>query len=194
MRIVTASLIWAALSVSAGFVSPPALAEDDAVLRLPTQGAVRDRALRRQMKTERLKDGAGLFVSFDKNDNGVVTREEISSGIQSAFARADANRDGNLTPLEQRDWARKLPTHDDTLANPTRFDPNLDRRVDIAEFTMVVENLVEGFADEASNTIVLADLKAPKTKREQRRDETAERAQEQRQGRRRNTTDPQRSS
>ena len=33
-----------------------------------------------------------------------------------------------LQMLEQQAWARSLPTRDNSLANPVRFDPNLDRR------------------------------------------------------------------
>ena len=87
-----------------------------------------------------------------------------------AFSSADKNADGYLTALEQQDWAASLPTRDDSLANPFRFDPNLDRRVDLDEFTLVINNLGLDYADEASGDIIVADLKAPDVRRDRRRD------------------------
>ena len=147
----------------------PAIAEDELVL-LPGQGELRDKVDRERFKAERLKPGAGLFISFDSDANGAVTPTEIADGIPLAFASADANADGFLTALEQQDWAASLPTRDDSLANPVRFDPNLDRRVDLSEFTSVISGLGEDYADEASGDVLVADLKAEKADRPERED------------------------
>ena len=146
-----------------------AIADDpDGLVLLPGQGELRERADRERAGADRLKPGGGLFVSFDEDTDGTITLEEVRAAIPTAFAAADANEDGNLSALEQQDWAKSLPTRDDSLANPTRFDPNLDRRVDLAEFTAVIEGLHADYVNEDTGLLQLADLKAPKERRTRR--------------------------
>lgn len=162
------SITLAALSAACLTVSAHAQAEEDELVRLPGQGEVRDEVLRQRTQADRLKPGAGLFITFDSDSNGRISQAEIDAGIPAAFEQADNNDDGYLTALEQQDWARSLPTRDDSLANPFRFDPNLDRRVDLDEFTLVINNLGLDYADEESGDIIIADLKAPRPAREGR--------------------------
>lgn len=150
-----------ALLASTAALAPVAIAEDDEIVRLPSQGAVRDDRTRNRVKAERLKPGGGLFVTFDTNEDGTISPDEISRGIPLAFASADTNEDGALTALEQQAWSDSLPTRDETLSNPVRFDPNLDRRVELAEFTAVISDLGQVYADEVSGNISIAALKAP---------------------------------
>ena len=145
--------------------------DEDELVRLPGQGEVRDQALRERTKADRLKPGAGLFITFDQDADGRIGASEMDAGIPAAFEDADANQDGYLTALEQRDWATSLPTRDDSLANPFRFDPNLDRRVDLDEFTMVIVNLGQDYANEESGEIIVSELKAPKPSARDRREE-----------------------
>lgn len=154
---------FTAITMLAACVALPvtAQADPDELLRLPSSGEVRDERVRDRVKADRLKPGGGLFVTFDTNNDGTITAQEITDGVPLAFADADANEDGYLTAIEQQNWARNLPTRDDSLANPTRFDPNLDRRVDLKEFTAVIRDLGIDYADEASGQIMLASLKAP---------------------------------
>ncbi len=154
--------------------APLAQADEDELVRLPGQGELRSPELKDRAKAVRLKPGAGLFITFDQNQDGRVSTGEIDTGIPIAFRAADRNADGYLTALEQQDWAAGLPTRDDSLANPFRFDPNLDRRVDIDEFTLVISNLGLDYADEVTGDIVVADLKAPRQRGDRRRDEVEE--------------------
>ena len=157
----TACLAFAATAQS----EPAAATEEDEIVRLPGNGQVRDQAVKALANTDRLKPGAGLFLTFDQDNDGRISRGEIDAGIPSAFEDADGNADGHLTALEQRDWAQDLPTRDDSLANPFRFDPNLDRRVDLDEFTQVITDLAADYADAESGDIIVADLKAPRPER-----------------------------
>ncbi|MCR9224667.1 MAG: EF-hand domain-containing protein [Hyphomonas sp.] len=159
------SFSLAALAVACVSVSAHAQAEEDELVRLPGQGELRDDSLRQRAQADRLKPGAGLFITFDTNNDGRISQAELDAGIPAAFTQADSNEDGYLTALEQQDWARSLPTRDDSLANPFRFDPNLDRRVDLDEFTLVISNLGRDYSDELSGDIIIADLKAPRPTR-----------------------------
>ena len=167
------SVSLAALATVCLTVPAAAQADEDELLRLPGQGEVRDDALRQRTKADRLKPGAGLFITFDIDNDGRISQSELNTGIPAAFEAADNNADGYLTALEQQDWAQGLPTRDDSLANPFRFDPNLDRRVDLDEFTLVISNLGQDYADETSGEIIIADLKAPRPEREGRRNDRA---------------------
>ncbi len=156
----------------------PSQSAEDPIVRLPAQGEVRD-ALGRQDQGEerlagarRLLPGGGLLVSFDTDGDGRITGEEIDLGIPAAFAAADADGDGYVTPLEQQDWAASLPTRDDSLANPARFDPNLDRRASLEEFDQVVRQIAGVYREESGGELTVASLAAPDP---QSRDRRAER-------------------
>ena len=155
----------AALLAGTAIFTLPAGAEEDELVRLPSTGTVRDAAVRQRVKADRLRPAGGLFVSFDSNEDGLISVDEIQAGIPLAFADADANQDGELTAIEQQAWADSLPTRDDSLANPVRFDPNLDRRVSLEEFTTVIRELGLDYADKESGNIIVADLKAPHSDR-----------------------------
>ena len=150
-------------SVNLVNVSDEDSAEGDDIVRLPGQGQVKKGDRRTRHAAGRLLPGGGLVMSFDTDDNGRVTPEELRSGAISAFAVADTNQDGRLSALEQQDWAHSLPTRDDTLANPVRFDPNLDRVVSEREFVAVVAQLATTYAD-ADGNIYAAKLEAPEPK------------------------------
>jgi hypothetical protein len=132
----------------------------DDIVRLPGQGRLKPDAPHGRHASGRLVPGGGLIVSFDANDDGHVTPNELRTGAVAAFTVADANADGTLSGLEQQDWANSLPARDDTLANPVRFDPNLDRIVSVTEFVAVIAQLAVDHADSDGN-IYLAKLAAP---------------------------------
>ncbi|MEM9669040.1 MAG: hypothetical protein AAF950_08960 [Pseudomonadota bacterium] len=147
------------LCTSAMFALPIAASAQDPV-RLPGQGEVKRDAAPQLKKADRLIPGGGLLLSFDTDQDGRVSDAELMAGIESAFAEADNNADGFLTPLEQISWSESLPTRDASLSNPARFDPNLDRRVSSEEFHTVIVGFAEDVSDEETGEIVLASLKA----------------------------------
>lgn len=176
MRALLASLALSlALPMSAMASGDGDLAETDDIVRLPGQQAAarpEKMALPGSQpgdKPQRLVPGGVLIVSFDTNGDGVITQEELREGISAAFSQADANGDGQISALEQQAWAASLPVRDDTLANPVRFDPNLDRIVTYEEFYTVILQLAATYQDGAGN-IAVAGLTAPdKPEKEDRR-------------------------
>lgn len=128
-------------------------ADGDDIVRLPGQqaargdypGPVAPDSPGMPKKGEKLVPGGILFVSFDADGDGIVTPAELEAGISAAFLAADTNGDGQLTALEQQAWAASLPVRDDSLANPVRFDPNLDRVVTFEEFSSVIHQLAASY-------------------------------------------------
>lgn len=175
MRAILACLAFSlALPFSAAASGDGDLAETDDIVRLPGQQAA---ARPDKMplpgtdtdKPQRLVPGGVLIVSFDTNGDGIISQEELRAGISAAFTQADANGDGQISALEQQAWAASFPVRDDTLANPVRFDPNLDRVVTYEEFYTVVLQLAASYQDSAGN-IAVAGLTAPdKPEKEDRR-------------------------
>ncbi|WP_370170405.1 MULTISPECIES: hypothetical protein [Hyphomonas] len=140
----------------------------DELVRLPGQtypGPSKRKAPPNAHAPDRLVSGGGLIVSFDTDLDGEVTQDELAAGISASFAEADTNEDGYLSPLEQLTWAESQPIRDDTLGNPARFDPNLDRQASFEEFKTVLTRFAADFASE-SGSIDIADLKAPKPERQ----------------------------
>lgn len=153
-------LLFAATVLSALPVNAQAGDDGDEPVRLPGQGLVKPDTGPAQRNLGRLVPGGGLFASFDANGDGRISAAELAEGTRAAFLLADTNQDGELTALEQQDWAAGLPTRDDTLSNPVRFDPNLDRIVTFEEFEAVIAQLATNYQDD-TGTIDLARLSAP---------------------------------
>ena len=153
------TLFLAGSAWTAAFAQQDASFEEEELLRLPGQGEFRRNALGGG-QLERLIPGGGLLLSFDSDGNGFITPEEIDQGIVAAFEKADEDENGRITPLEQVKWAETLPTRDVSLANPARFDPNLDRSVRIDEFSAVIVDFSANYADEITGEISVNSLKS----------------------------------
>lgn len=130
---------------------------DEDLVRLPGQGELKEPSEQVNMP-ERLVPGGGLLLSFDVDQNGEITAQEIVTGIASAFKIADSNEDNRITPLEQIKWVETLPTRDQSLANPARFDPNLDRSVRDHEFSDVILALASNYTDTTTGSITVVSL------------------------------------
>lgn len=131
----------------------------DDVLRLPASNRIKEDTATDEVETgQQLVPGGVLFLGFDVNNNGEIDADEIDLGIATAFLEADANQSGYMTPIEQQSWAESLRPFDASLANPVRFDPNLDRRVSEDEFTLVIRHLTDGLKDEETGKLLVSSL------------------------------------
>lgn len=103
--------------------------------------------------------GALIYASFDRNFDGVVTAEEMEAGAALAFDVADKNRDGFITGFEQTDWAVRMASAGDVMANAMTFDIDLDRQVTRAEFIAGFKRLAGQI--NPSGELTFADLVRP---------------------------------
>ncbi|MBI1359539.1 MAG: calcium-binding protein [Alphaproteobacteria bacterium] len=74
--------------------------------------------------------GGFSLLRFDANNDGKVTRAEVSTAEKSRFAEADANKDGFVTPDEMRTAMRKHMLE----ARFARLDADHNGQISLAEF------------------------------------------------------------
>jgi hypothetical protein len=86
---------------------------------------------------ERLPPGlppsAALLLRFDADKDGLITKDEMETGLKADYAAADTNADGCINPSEVRTENGLRLRRDATQASPL-VDWNLDGCVDIREF------------------------------------------------------------
>lgn len=159
-RAATAGLALLALGAA-----PAALAQDiDRIAGAPTPGG----AIRAPEGVKVVAPGALVFASFDRDQNGVITADEIAAGAAFAFGVADRNGDGVITGFEQTDWAATTGSATDVMSNAMTFDIDLDRAVTQAEFIAGFKRIAGQI--QPSGELTFADLVRPLTRN---RDEAA---------------------
>lgn len=81
-----------------------------------------------------LSADALMFVGFDGDGDMSVTSAEMEAGMAREFARADANSDGSLQPIEFSNWSNLVLGG--TQIGPYRldFDRNVDNAITREEF------------------------------------------------------------
>lgn len=121
---------------------------DESVVRIPER--MQRRFMGRFRSADRLKfvPGGALILSFDEDEDQQVNQYELERGIDEAFNLADKNLNGYLSVFEQKEWASTLEVQDDTLANPVRFDPNLNGSISYEEFAGVISLLAKQYESE----------------------------------------------
>jgi hypothetical protein len=107
-----------------------------------------------------LPASAGLLLRYDADNNGIVTRDEMETGLKADFAAADSNGDGCLNPAEvSAENARRL-ARDGAQASPLR-DWNLDGCVDIREFSNTAHSYFDLADRKKDGRVTLLELRGP---------------------------------
>lgn len=75
-----------------------------------------------------------LLAGFDRNNDALVSREELNAGAAAAFAAADTDRDGALGLAELGGWAVRWLGSADAIPGRFDFDRDADDRITPAEF------------------------------------------------------------
>lgn len=91
-----------------------------------------------------------MLVSFDADGDAVVTAAEIDAGLAREFARADANGDGHVQPIEFQSWSNLVLGGG--MLGPYRldFDRNVDNTITREEFDAEIRARVAHY-DENEN-------------------------------------------
>lgn len=75
-----------------------------------------------------------VFTSFDTDDDLRVTSAELEAGVTAEWARADANSDGTLQPLEFQTWSDWALGGNQLAPFRLDFDRNVDNSITEDEF------------------------------------------------------------
>lgn len=70
-----------------------------------------------------------MFVSFDGDGDLSVTSAEIDTGLTREFARADANGDGSVAPIEFQNWSNAALGGGQMGPYRLDFDRNVDNTI-----------------------------------------------------------------
>ncbi|PHR93710.1 MAG: hypothetical protein COA69_03505 [Robiginitomaculum sp.] len=89
------------------------------------------------------RTGALLFAGFDQNGDYSIDTSEVSTGIDTAFDRADKDASGILSLIELEAW--RIAALGSENATPTNFTfaPNFARTVSRKQFTSVLSKIAE---------------------------------------------------
>lgn len=130
----------------------PVLAQERLPFRQGPNGAALDGAVY-------VKPGALLLATFDTNQDFQITEAEIEAGARQTFKIADADQDGFMSPLEQREWASRIGSDADVIANPTTFPSALPAQVTEDEFVFGLQTFAQRFetpvSDDSEETEIL---------------------------------------
>lgn len=89
------------------------------------------------------RTGALLFASFDRNDDYIISTDEVSAGIDRAFANADGDNTGSLSLVELEDWRLRALGAIDATPNNFAFAPNFARSVSPEKFKEVLTKVAD---------------------------------------------------
>jgi hypothetical protein len=118
-----------------------------------SDGRNRDEPIRALMSADAL-----MFVSFDTDANLTVSAEEIEAGIVREFARADANSDGNLAPIEFQNWANSVLGGGQMGPYRLDFDRNVDNTISNSEFVTEVRSRVRDYDENTDGALTRGEF------------------------------------
>lgn len=94
-----------------------------------------------------------MLVSFDTNGDLAITAEEIEAGIAREFARADANGDGVISPIEFQSWSNAVLGGGPMGPYRLDFDRNVDNQITRAEFEAEIRARVREYDENGDGVL-----------------------------------------
>ncbi len=136
------ALIWIAAGglLAAGCASGPLGSED----RQPVRALLSVDAL--------------MFTSFDADGDLSVTNAEIEVGITREFARADANRDTQLSAIEFSTWSNAALGGAQTAPYRLDFDRNVDNVITAEEFAAEIRTRASDYDENDDNVLTRSEF------------------------------------
>lgn len=105
-----------------------------------------------------LSADALMFVSFDTDGDLSTGAAEVEAGIPREFARADANRDGSLTPIEFQNWANAVLGGGQVGPFRLDFDRNVDNSITRDEFESEIRGRVRDYDSNENGVLVRSEF------------------------------------
>lgn len=105
-----------------------------------------------------LSADALMFVSFDADGDLSTSATEVEAGIPREFARADANRDGALTPIEFQNWANVVLGGGQVGPFRLDFDRNVDNSISRDEFESEIRGRVRDYDSDENGALARSEF------------------------------------
>ncbi len=102
--------------------------------------------------------GGLFFATMDADGDYLITETERAAGYTAAFARADRNGSGDLSPLEYADFTERALGARDAIPGLNTLDRDHDNRVNAAEFRRGFSELAARYADAETGAISFSAL------------------------------------
>jgi len=99
-----------------------------------------------------------MFVSWDTNGDLVVSADEITAGIAREFARADANHDGSIQPIEFQNWSNDVLGGSQMGPFRLDFDRNVDNVITREEFETEIRARVHDYDSDESGSLTRGEF------------------------------------
>ena len=105
-----------------------------------------------------LSADALMFVAADADRDLRVTMSEVEAGISTEFARADANHDGSLQPIEFQNWSNLVLGGGSTGPYRLDFDRNVDNVITAEEFRTELAARARDYDSDEDGAIVRSEF------------------------------------
>lgn len=99
-----------------------------------------------------------MLVSFDTNGDLSVSGEEINAGLAREFARADANGDGSLSPIEFQNWSNAVLGGGPMGPYRLDFDRNVDNTITREEFDGEIRARVDQYDENGDDVLMRGEF------------------------------------
>jgi hypothetical protein len=113
----------------------------------------RDEPIRALMSADAL-----MLVSFDADGDLSITSAEVEAGIAREFARADANGDGQLQPIEFQNWSNLVLGGGQLGPYRLDFDRNVDNVITREEFTNEIRARMRDYDEDESGALARSEF------------------------------------
>lgn len=99
-----------------------------------------------------------MFVSWDANGDLAVSADEVTSGINREFDRADANHDGRIEPIEYQAWSNAVLGGSQMGPYRLDFDRNVDNSITREEFANEIHARVRDYDTDENGSLSRAEF------------------------------------
>jgi hypothetical protein len=119
----------------------------------PSTRSDRDEPIRALMSADAL-----MLVSFDTDGDLHITSAEVDAGLEREFARADANHDGSMQPIEFQNWGNLVLGGGQLGPYRLDFDRNVDNVITREEFDTEIRARVSYYDEDENGVLTRAEF------------------------------------
>ena len=99
-----------------------------------------------------------MLVSFDTDGDLNVSAAEVDAGLDREFARADANRDGSMQPIEFQNWGHLVLGGGQLGPYRLDFDRNVDNVITREEFDTEIRARVDYYDQDENDVLARSEF------------------------------------